>query len=165
MKTLLLLRHAKTEKDAPKGDAARALTERGKRDAATIARKIKELTGSPDVVVASDARRAQQTAEIVTAELDFEGPVTTEPTIYAAYPEDILRVVHKLPDKAASALLIGHNPGFEDLTVILAGLPSPYPHLATAGVAFIEFDVDRWRDVHEGKGRLSGIYSPKEGDA
>ncbi|MFL5735680.1 MAG: SixA phosphatase family protein [Chloroflexia bacterium] len=162
MKTLLLLRHAKTEKEDPQGDAARALTERGKHDAATIGRKILELTGRPDVIVASDARRAQQTAEIVTAELEFEGPVTTEPSIYAAYPDDILRVVRKLPNKAASALLIGHNPGFEDLAGILAGTPSPYPHLPTAGVAFLEFEVDRWRDVREGKGRLRGIYSPKE---
>src|SRR6476660_4090167 len=109
MKTLLLLRHAKTEKDSPRGDEARALTERGERDAGTIGRRILELTGCPDVVVASNARRAQQTAEIVTAEAEFTGAVTTEPSIYAASPEEILRVVRHLPDKAACALLIGHN--------------------------------------------------------
>jgi phosphohistidine phosphatase len=162
MKTLLLLRHAKTEKESPEGDEARALTERGKRDAEIIGRKIAELVGCPDVIVASNARRAQQTAEIVTAEVEFVGPVTTEASVYAAYPDELLRVVRHLPDKAGSALLIGHNPGFEDLAGMLVGAGAPQPHLTTAGLAYLEFDVKRWRDVSSGAGRLRGVYSPKE---
>jgi phosphohistidine phosphatase len=162
MKTLLLLRHAKTEKSAPEGDKARALTERGERDAATIGRKILEIAGCPDVIVASNARRAQQTAEIVTAETGYTGPVTTEPAIYGADPDDLLRLVRHLPDGTACALLIGHNPGFEELSGMLAGADAPHQHLPTAGVAYLEFDVGRWRNVRAGAGRLRGIYSPKE---
>src|SRR5207248_893428 len=99
MKTLLLLRHAKTEKSAPKGDEARALTKRGERDAWTIGRKIRELTGRPDIIVASNARRAQQTAGIVAKEMGFAERVTTEPAIYAAYPDELLRLVRHLPEE------------------------------------------------------------------
>ena len=162
MKTLLLLRHAKTEKAAPKGDEARALTKRGERDAGTIGRKIGELMGHPDIIVASNARRAQQTAEIVAKEIGFAERVTTEPAIYAAYPDELLRVIRHLPDGAGSALLIGHNPGFEDLADELSGVDAPYPHLPTAGVAYFVFDVERWRDVRAGAGELKGIYSTKD---
>jgi phosphohistidine phosphatase len=162
MKTLLLLRHAKTEKAAPKGDEARALTKRGERDAGTIGRKIGELMGHPDIIVASNARRAQQTAEIVAKEIGFPDRVTTEPEIYGAGPDELLRVVRHLPEEAHSALLIGHNPGFEDLAGVLASANPPYPHLPTAGLAYFVFEVDRWRDVRSGNGQLRGIYSPKD---
>src|SRR5438128_6249524 len=154
MKTLLLLRHAKTEKAAPKGDEARALTDRGERDAGTIGRKIKELTGSPDIILASNAHRAQQTAKIVAKEIEFADKVKTEPAIYAAYPGELLRVVRHLPEKANCALLIGHNPGFEDLAGMLAGADPPNQHLPTAGLAYSVVDVARWRDVGAGAGQL-----------
>src|SRR5215211_6152340 len=67
MKSLLILRHAKTQSDAPAGDHARELTERGHRNAETMGAYIKNLTGTPDLIITSDATRARQTAEIVAS--------------------------------------------------------------------------------------------------
>jgi len=74
VRTLLILRHAKTQPDAPAGDHARALTERGHRDAATIADHIRNVIGTPDAIVTSDATRARQTASIVAAALESTSP-------------------------------------------------------------------------------------------
>src|SRR5689334_8757368 len=121
MKTLLLLRHAKAEAEAPKGDHDRALTGRGERDAAGIGRQIRTLVGCPDAVVTSDARRAKQTAKIVAAAVGFPGKIAAKGKIYEASPETLLEVVRKLPEKARCVLLVGHNPGFERLAGLLAG--------------------------------------------
>ena len=115
MKTLLILRHAKAENDAPKGDEKRALTKRGEREAADIARQIEAAVGVPDAIVSSDAKRARQTAKIVADSLDYSDKVDTKKSIYAADVDTLLRVVRKLPGSADCVLLVGHNPGFEEL--------------------------------------------------
>src|SRR5215216_5072419 len=84
MKTLLILRHAKTQSDAPAGDHARELTERGHRNAAAMGAYIQNLIGTPDVIITSDATRARRTAEIVAPAVAFAAPFTVEPRIYAA---------------------------------------------------------------------------------
>src|SRR4051794_3672895 len=99
MKTLLILRHAKTQPDAPQGDQARELKERGHRDAATIGAHIRSEVGTPDAIITSDAERARQTAEIVARELDFDRPLGIEPRIYTADLDALLRVVNELPDE------------------------------------------------------------------
>src|SRR5215216_6936657 len=93
MKSLLVLRHAKTQPDAPAGDHARELTERGHRNAEAMGAYIKSLTGTPDAIITSDATRALQTAEIVARAVDFTDPLTVEPRIYAADPNTLLAVV------------------------------------------------------------------------
>ena len=160
MKTLLLLRHAKTEADSPKGDKARALTKRGERDAAHIASQVQAVR--PDAIVASDARRAQQTAAIVAQAIGFTAPLTTDPAIYAADVDTLLLVARELPDSADCALLVGHNPGFEQLGALLAreGIPPDW-HLPTAGLVHLEFDVARWDEVRPRTGRLRAVSTPR----
>src|SRR5918997_2228925 len=113
MKTLLVLRHAKTQSDAPAGDHARELTEFGHRNATAMSAYIQNLTGAPDAIITSDATRARQTAEIVMRALDFPGWLTVEPRIYDADLDTLLTVVRRIPDEVHSALIIGHNPGLE----------------------------------------------------
>src|SRR5688500_6533613 len=119
MKTLFVLRHAKTQSDAPAGDHARELTERGHRDADAMGAYIRNRTGTPDAIITSDATRARQTAEIVARAFDFTDPLTVEPRIYAAGLDTLLAVVRRIPDEVRSALIVGHNPGFEDLAEAL----------------------------------------------
>ena len=121
MKTLLILRHAKTQSDAPAGDHARELTERGHRNAAAMGAYIHNLTGTPDAIITSDATRARQTAEIVATAVDFAAPLTVEPRIYAADLDTLLAVVRRIPDEVHTAIIVGHNPGFEELAEALAG--------------------------------------------
>jgi phosphohistidine phosphatase len=161
MKTLLILRHAKTQSDAPAGDHARKLTERGHRNAAAMGAYIHKLTGTPDVIITSDATRARQTAEIVATAVDFTGPLTVEPRIYAADLDPLLAVVRRIPDEVGSAMLVGHNPGFEALAGALAGNHNEEIRLPTSGLALLEFDVEQWDAVREGAGRLREVATPR----
>src|SRR5215204_3560558 len=106
MKTLLILRHAKTQPDAPAGDHARELTERGHRNAAAMGTYIQNLTGTPNAIITSDATRALQTAEIVATAVAFTAPLTVEPRIYAADLATLLAVVRRIPDEVSSAIII-----------------------------------------------------------
>ena len=161
MKTLLVLRHAKTQSDAPAGDHARELTGRGHRNAAAMGAYIHKLTGTPDVIITSDATRARQTAEIVASAVDFTGPLTAEPRIYAAELDTLLAVVRRIPDEFRSAMIIGHNPGFEELATALTGNHDDEIRLPTSGLALLEFDVKRWDAVREGGGRLREVATPR----
>jgi phosphohistidine phosphatase len=156
MKTLLVLRHAKTEPDAPAGDHARQLTARGRRDAATMAAYAKSRVGTPDAIVTSDARRAVQTAEIVAAGIGFTGPLTVEPRVYAANLEALLDVVHALPAATDRVILVSHNPGFEELAAALARGGEPV-RLPTAAFAHLEFDAPTWAAVRPGSGTLREV--------
>src|SRR5437016_5791 len=98
MKTLLIMRHAKTERDNPDGDKKRALTDRGKRDAAKIAGQIRAIAGCPDRIVTSGAKRARQTATIVAEEIGYNEPPMIEDDVYGADVDDLLEVIHRFSD-------------------------------------------------------------------
>ena len=161
MKTLLILRHAKTQPDAPAGDHARELTERGHRNAAAMGAYIRVLIGTPDAIITSDATRARQTAEIVAPAANFAAPLTVEPRIYAADLETLLAVVRRIPGEVQTAIIIGHNPGFEELAAALPGNPEHEVRLPPAGLAVLEFDVRRWDSVRGGAGRLREVATPR----
>jgi phosphohistidine phosphatase len=161
MKTLLILRHAKAQPDAPAGDRARELTGRGRRNAAVVGAQIRTLVGRPDAIVTSDATRAHQTAALVAPECGFEAPLTLEPRIYGADPNTLLQVVRALPDEAGSVVLVGHNPGLEGLTAALAG-PAGAVHLPTAGLAHLAFEVTGWEEVRPGSARWRGLVTPRD---
>jgi phosphohistidine phosphatase len=161
MKTLLILRHAKTQSDAPAGDHVRELTERGHHNAAAMGAYIHNLIGTPDAIVTSDATRARQTAEIVASAVDFTAPLTVEPQIYAADPDTLLAVVRRIPDGVQTVIIVGHNPGFEELAAALAGNAEHEVRLPTSGLALLEFDVEGWDAVRAGAGRLREIATPR----
>jgi phosphohistidine phosphatase len=165
VKTLLVLRHAKAQPDAPSGDWARHLTDRGRRNAQAMGEAVKAMTGIPDAIVSSDANRARQTAEIVAEAIGFDGQVALDHAIYGAGLIDLFEVVTSLPEPAGSVLVVGHNPGFEALAAALAGLDATDVRLPTAGLAHLELDLERWGDVVSGCGRLLAIRTPKDLDA
>jgi phosphohistidine phosphatase len=160
IKRLLILRHAKAQKDAPVGDRLRALTDRGLRDATTIGAHLHTLVEAPDAFVTSDARRALQTAELAAAACGFEHPLTIEPAMYGADAAALADIVRRLPDAAACVVIVGHNPGLHDLVVALCG-DVEIDHLPTAGLAYLEHDATRWRDLAEGTCRFRGLTSPR----
>lgn len=162
MKTLLILRHAKAQPDAPHGDKKRALTERGLRDAAAMGHKLASLTGRIDLVVSSDAKRARQTAELAAEAAGYSGEIEYNADIYGAGLDALLDVVKRLPDSADCVVLVGHNPGFEDLAAELAAPGTLPPRLPTAGVARLEFDAASWRSAKPGTGRLASVNSPED---
>ena len=111
MVTLLILSHAKTLPDAPAGDHARELTERGHRNAAAMGAHIHNPDRNPgrNHHLGRDASR--QTAEIVAPAVDFAAPLTVEPRLYAADLDTLLSVVRRIPAEVQTAIIVGHNPG------------------------------------------------------
>ena len=157
MKTLLILRHAKARRDAPKGDFARPLTARGRRDAAAVAAAL-ESSGPPvDEIIASPARRAAETAEAVAIAIGAGAPTLSD-ALYDADAADLLELVQALPDDVACALIVGHNPALEELANALLSAASQLEHLPTAGLAHLEIDLAHWSDVRPASANLSGTY-------
>lgn len=159
MKTLLLLRHAKSDwGDATLRDFDRPLSARGERDAPRIGRALAERGTLPDLVVSSPANRARTTAAAVAAAAGLELEPQLEGRIYEASPGELMQLIRKLPDQTMCAMLVGHNPGFENTLARLTGKNHRMP---TATLACITFQVDRWEDVEDDKGELLWLITPK----
>jgi len=161
MKSLLILRHAKTEASSPRGDHARELTDRGRRDATTIGRYIAASIGAPDAIVTSDASRALATAELVAAACHFAGELTVEPGIYGAGAEALAGIIRRFPDAAACVVLVGHNPGMTNLVALMTRDSAAIEHLPTAGLVRLEHDTDHWAEVTPGSCRFRDMITPK----
>ena len=125
MRTLLLLRHAKSDYPAGVPDHDRPLNERGRRDAPVAGRWLTAHAPALDLVLVSSARRAQQTWQLASADLDVPGVVRTEPRVYEASVSILLNVVRSIPETVQSALLVGHNPGLEELAELMANDGEP----------------------------------------
>ena len=160
MKTLLLLRHAKSSwDDSSLPDFDRPLASRGRRDAPRVGAALRQSGVIPDIVWSSPAVRARQTIEAVSRAAGLEA-VEFKDDIYAASSAELIKIVRSLPDASARAMLVGHNPGFEDLVNRLAA--STDETMPTCALACIEFQIDSWKDVEDGAGRLLWLLRPKE---
>lgn len=162
MKTLILMRHGKAQPDAPHGDEARELIKRGKKQAAAIGRHIGATIGLPDAVISSDAARAEETAVIAAEAMGYVGDLTLVPHIYEADVNTLLAVVRSILQEVEMALVVGHNPGFEEVAAALTGTDEDDVLLPTAAYAHITFDADSWDEARKGSGTLVGIMTPKQ---
>ena len=166
MKRLFLLRHAKSAWDDPTlRDRDRPLAPRGRKAAKRVARWAKKHRVRPQLVVCSDAVRAQQTLQRMLPSLG-QPAVWFEGTLYAAAADTLLDRVRALPDEVDEAMLVGHNPGLMELLLVLAA-PGPlreraYGNVPTGALAELEAEVDRWADVSPGEARLTEFVLPRE---
>jgi phosphohistidine phosphatase len=148
MKRLTLMRHADARWQDPRtGDFARPLNRRGLAGAEKMARRLLELELVPDRLLASTARRAEQTADIVARELSLSvRHVQREEALYLASAADMLRLIQDTGPRIAHLLVIAHNPGASDLIHLLVprgGIST----LTTAAVCSILFETDDWRAI------------------
>ena len=161
MKTLLVLRHAKSSwDDAALDDHERPLNKRGRRDAPRMGELVREHGLIPDVVISSDAVRARLTAEAVIEAARYAGAILLDRRLYMAGPADILSLLRTVGEKAETVMIVGHNPGLEELVAQLTG---DWQDLPTAALAQIILPIDRWRDLNlSSRGTLVGHWGPKE---
>lgn len=163
---LLLLRHAKSDWDNDfLTDFERPLAKRGKHDAPRVGAWLYREGLVPDAVVSSPAERARQTALKVCRSLDFgKKRIRWDAEIYEASADDLLAVLARVPADAATALLIGHNPGLEELLKHLVGgeieVPANGKLMPTAAVARLEMPED-WSALGPGSARLISVTSPR----
>ena len=160
MKTLLLLRHAKSSwKDSDIDDHERPLNKRGKKDAPRMGQLLKEENLLPDLILSSSAKRCRKTAEHVIAASGYRGETRFCGEIYEAHASALVDFLAKIGE-AKRVLFIGHNPGMEELLESLIGIYTP---LSTAALAQVELDIDSWAGIcKEPKARLAKIWQPGE---
>jgi phosphohistidine phosphatase len=169
MKTLTLLRHAKSGWDDPVArDFDRPLNRRGRRAAKTVGREMRAQGLVFDQVVASPAARVVETLADIADGYGRSLEPRFDQRIYLATTETLLDIVHEADDGADRLLIVGHNPGLEMLAMMLtsgeglrAELAIKYP---TATVAEISLPVAHWRDVAEGSGTLARFIRPRDLD-
>jgi phosphohistidine phosphatase len=161
MKTLLVLRHAKSSWSEPGlDDHERPLNQRGQRDAPRMGELIREYGLIPDVVLTSGAVRARLTAEAVAKAARYTGEILLDPRLYMASPADILSLLPTVRENAETVMVVGHNPGLEQLVEQLTGERHDLP---TATLAQIDLPLDQWRDVKlSTRGTLVGLWRPEE---
>ena len=169
MKTLTLLRHAKsTWNDPVATDFDRPLNKRGRRAPRTVGREMKSQGMRFDRVVASPALRVVETLDDLAHGYGAPLELRYDKRLYLASPAALLDVIHEIGDETARLMMVGHNPGLERLALLLTdgeGLRNEvaikYP---TATVAEIRLPVEHWRDVQEGIGTLVRFIRPRDLD-
>ena len=162
MKTLLLLRHAKSSwKDDSITDHERPLNKRGKKTAPLMGHLLRENNLVPELIVSSTAVRARTTAQAAAEACGYPGDVTLTDELYLATAAEILKYAQdRTEETLGRIMLVGHNPGMEELVNILSGQREPFP---TAAIAVFELSIDSWRKLELGiEVKLENVWRPRE---
>ena len=160
MKTLFVLRHAKSSWDNPDwADFERPLNSRGLDAARFIGELIYQRELHPQLIVSSPAKRAKQTAVLVKEIAGVAKPITFDERIYEASPLTLFNLIREFDEKYESVLIVGHNPGFENLVRMLTGEPVSMP---TAALAKISLDIEKWSAIEPDGYALEFLIRPKE---
>jgi phosphohistidine phosphatase len=161
-KLLVLLRHAKSSwADPHLPDHDRPLNTRGRQAAALVGARLRLDGPRPDLVLCSSALRTRQTLERLRLPKSLD--VVVEDTLYGATAASLLRRIQQVPARYETVLLIGHNPGIEDLARLLdnGGLAA-VEKFPTAAVAVLRFDIEAWDEVAAGAGRVGDFFTAKD---
>lgn len=171
MKRLLLLRHAKSERETSE-DLKRGLEKRGERDSARMGRYLRDDAYVPDLVLCSTSTRTRETLKLVLAELGKTPPVQYLTELYLAEPAVLLSLIRRASDKYGCVMIVGHNPGLEQCAAALTAPPSEKKHrkrlaamnekFPTGTLAVLDFAIEHWSDVAPGAGELDAFVRPKD---
>lgn len=161
MKTLLLIRHAKSSHDDPHtSDHDRPLNERGLLEAPLVGRRLVEARLIPDWIVCSTARRAQETARLLAAACEFDRPLDLRRELYLAAPDAMIRTLRSLPENPDRVALVAHNPGLEEYASLLT---DDDVAMATSTLVEIRLPLESWNELTPGTaGRLVQVWRPRD---
>jgi len=163
MKTLLLMRHAKSSRDDPRlADHDRPLNQRGKSDAPRMGRLLRIQGLTPDLIISSSATRALATAEAVGDGCHYTDPagVRVAPDLYPGDSPSYVRVLQQIPEEFSRVLVVAHNPAIE---TFLSELVEKDETLPTAAVAIVQLPIERWKELTgKARGALKAVWRPRE---
>ena len=167
MHTLYLLRHGKSSwADETLPDRERPLARRGRRDAKRIAKHLVRLEIAPELVLCSSAERTREMLELVRPALAATSTVRLEAELYAASADELLERIRAVPQAVSSVMVIGHNPGLQDLALLLASGGAELERLeakfSTAALATLILANAPWRQLSEGDAVLAEYVVPKQ---
>ena len=163
---LYIFRHAKSDWDSgASSDFERPLANRGKKDAPVMGKWMKRQNLLPDYIVSSPAKRAKQTVKAVIKELGVsENKIHFNETIYMASVQTLLQVLAGVPQEAERVMIVGHNPGLDELLLYLVNAPPMTDSgklMTTACLALVALPPD-WSHLPKHCGVLTNITRPKE---
>ncbi|MEZ5817164.1 MAG: histidine phosphatase family protein [Hyphomicrobiaceae bacterium] len=169
MRTLSLLRHAKSSwDDATLDDFDRPLAPRGRKAAPLMGRHMRDLGLAPDLVLCSSAARTRETAKLALGEFDDNRlPISHDSAIYEASLSSLIARLRTVDDGVRHLLMIGHNPGLQDLVLCLVGGRLDAAHetiaekLPTAALVVLDLDIADWSAIGPGCGRITHFATPK----
>jgi phosphohistidine phosphatase len=160
MKKLLLLRHAKSSwADSSLPDFERPLNERGQRAAPLVGKFMRERQLRPDLIISSPAKRTRETIALVLDAARLETETRYDERIYEATLARLLEVVSQIEDDKREVMLVGHNPGFENL---LERLTNESERMPTAALALVTLNAEKWDEAAAKGGRLEWLVKAKE---
>lgn len=167
MRTVFLLRHAKSSwSDPTLPDIDRPLAPRGERAAKKIAGYVRERRIRPALVLCSPSVRTRRTLEAIEPSLGRSCTVEFEPALYAASCPELVRQLRAIPDSVASVMIIGHNPGLQELALELASrgadLPRLEEKLPTGALATLAGDWESWKALKPGDAELVDCVFPRD---
>ncbi|MCI3278541.1 histidine phosphatase family protein [Streptomyces cylindrosporus] len=167
LRRLVVLRHAKSAWPAGVADHERPLAPRGRRDAPAAGRALAEADCLPDLALCSTAVRARQTWELASAQWGTPPPVRWDRRLYGAEADDLLRAVHEVSPEVETLLLVGHNPGLEELVLELAGdglddaLDQVRLKFPTSAIAVLAWHGTGWQALAPGTALLTSVLVPR----
>lgn len=150
MKTLYLLRHAKSSWKQPVDDHKRSLKGRGKRDALLVSEHVKGLVKSPEIIITSDAIRAQTTAQYFKKSFKVKDEkFITNPSLYDFGGKKVLEVIKGLKNSLDCVLIVGHNHALTSIANMLGDIG--IDNIPTCGFVEIQFDIEKWEFANYGQ--------------
>lgn len=159
MKTIILLRHGKSDWDADYGaDHERPLADRGQKGARKMGRFLTTARVLPDRALTSSAVRARETLATAAEAGGWTGPARVTDALYEATPESVLREIQAEPEDADTVVVVGHEPTWSSLVSLLIG--GGRVEMKTAAVAQVDVAVETWADVRAGRGVLAMLLPP-----
>jgi phosphohistidine phosphatase len=161
MKRLTLIRHAKSSWSHPEvDDFDRPLNKRGERDAPMMGKRLAKQDTKPDLILSSPAKRAIRTATLIAKELGFPiEAIVTNKDLYVADVADLMTVLQQLDDSFENVMLCGHNPGLTSLSCHLTNYQ--VDNIPTCGIFCVDFDIDSWKELVQGRGTVAFFDYPK----
>lgn len=167
MKQIDILRHAKSDwGDAGLADIDRPLNERGRKAATRMGQWMQHCQIRPDTVLSSPALRARQTIERVCTEIKFDtSKILWDKRLYLASPKTLLEIITAISPESNHVLIVGHNPGLEELLLYLCDGEIPRSEnaklMATATLAQLVLDCD-FNEIKAQQAKLKNIFWPKQ---
>lgn len=164
MKTIMLLRHAKSSRNSSnRKDFDRSLATRGRKDASRMGAFIKEVNALPAAVISSPAKRAEQTAQLFIEGAGIDSSlIRWNKDLYYGGARDYLSTIQKAPGETMSILLVGHNPLMEETVSLLCNKEGAYAVRMPAGaLVCVEHPAIEWNQIKAGTARLKWMMIPK----
>jgi phosphohistidine phosphatase len=156
MKTLLVMRHAKSDwESGASSDFDRPLNSRGKNDAPEQGKEIKKRKLIPELIISSPANRALSTAKLASKEFDYNDEILLDEDFYFGNITDIVEKIKLTSNKINRIMIVGHNPTWSSIVELLSG---KYVEMKTTSVAVINFETSKWSEIEKKFGNLETYF-------